>query len=57
MGSILTAGMMLEHLGMPEAAKRVEDAVIACVNEGKTTQDIGGKLGTREVGDAVTAKL
>lgn len=57
MGSILTAGMMLEQIGMPEPAKRVEDAVIACVNEGKTTQDIGGKLGTREVGDAVVAKL
>ncbi len=57
MGSILTAGMMLEHLGMTDAARRIEDAVIACVNEDKTTRDIGGNLGTREVGDAVTAKL
>jgi isocitrate/isopropylmalate dehydrogenase len=57
MGSILTAGMMLEHLGMIEAAKRVEDAVIACVNEGEMTKDVGGTLGTREVGDAVVGKL
>jgi 3-isopropylmalate dehydrogenase len=57
MGSILTAGMMLEHLGMTEAGRRIEDSVIACVREGKTTRDIGGTLGTREVGDAVLAKL
>ena len=57
MGSILTAGMMIEHLGMTDAATRIESAVIACVNDGKTTRDIGGALGTREVGDAVTAKL
>jgi 3-isopropylmalate dehydrogenase len=57
MGSILTAGMMLEHLGMAEASKRIEDAVIACVNEAKMTKDVGGTLGTREVGDAVVAKL
>jgi 3-isopropylmalate dehydrogenase len=57
MGSILTAGMMLEHLGMDEAAKRIEDAVIACVNEGKMTKDVGGTLGTREVGDAIVGKL
>jgi 3-isopropylmalate dehydrogenase len=57
MGSILTAAMMLEHLGLNEPAAAVEKAVIACVNEGKTTQDAGGKLGTREVGDAVLEKL
>ena len=57
MGSILTAAMMLEHLGLNAAAQTVEKAVVACVNEGKTTRDIGGTLGTREVGDAVLAKL
>jgi 3-isopropylmalate dehydrogenase len=57
MGSILTAAMMLEHLGLSDAAKAVESAVIDCVKEGKTTQDAGGKLGTREVGDAVLEKL
>src|SRR5499433_93610 len=57
MGSILTAAMMLEHLGLNEAARSVENAVIACVNEGRTTRDVGGNLGTREVADAVLAKL
>jgi 3-isopropylmalate dehydrogenase len=57
MGSILTAGMMLEFLGLNDAARGVENAVIACVNDNQTTQDVGGKLGTREVGDAVLARL
>jgi 3-isopropylmalate dehydrogenase len=57
MGSILTASMMLEHLGLNEASRAVENAVVACVNQGQMTQDVGGKLGTREVGDAVLAKL
>src|SRR5215467_12810556 len=57
MGSILTSGMMLDHLGLGDAARAVENAVVACVKEGRTTQDAGGKLGTREVGDAVLEKL
>jgi 3-isopropylmalate dehydrogenase len=57
MGSILTAAMMLEYLGLNNAARSVENAVIACVNEGRTTRDVGGNLGTREVADAVLAKL
>jgi len=57
MGSILTASMMLEHLGLNDAARAVENAVIACVKEGQTTRDAGGTLGTKEVGDAVLGKL
>src|SRR5436309_13238102 len=57
MGSILTAAMLLEHLGFNDAAQAVERAVMACVNEEKTTPDVGGKLGTREVGDAVLSRL
>src|SRR5437867_2167125 len=57
MGSILTASMMLEHLGLNDAARAVEKAVIACVNDAQTTQDVGGRLGTREVGDAVVSRL
>jgi 3-isopropylmalate dehydrogenase len=57
MGSILTAAMMLEYIGLNDASRAVENAVIACVNAGETTQDAGGKLGTREVGDAVLKRL
>jgi 3-isopropylmalate dehydrogenase len=57
MGAILTAGLMLEHLGWAEEARRVEDAVRWAVEQGLTTADIGGKLGTRQVGDAICERL
>jgi 3-isopropylmalate dehydrogenase len=57
MGAILTAGLMLEHLGWTEAARRIEDAVRWAVENDKTTADVGGSLGTREVGDAICARL
>ena len=57
MGAILTAALMLEHLGWAEEARRIEDAVRWAVENDRTTADIGGKLGTREVGDAVCGRL
>ena len=57
MGAILTAGLMLEHLGWTEEARRIEEAVRWAVEENRTTADIGGKLGTREVGDAIIDRL
>jgi 3-isopropylmalate dehydrogenase len=53
MGSILTAAMMLDHLGFAEPALAIERAVSQCVAEDKTTVDIGGTLGTREVTDEI----
>ncbi|MGB9074112.1 MAG: 3-isopropylmalate dehydrogenase [Terriglobales bacterium] len=52
-GAILTAAMMLAHLGMTAAAARIEAAVVEAVRQRKTTQDIGGTLGTREAGEWV----
>jgi 3-isopropylmalate dehydrogenase len=57
MGAILTAGLMLEHLGWTQEARRIEEAVRWAVEENRTTADIGGKLGTREVGEAVATRL
>ena len=57
MGAILTAGLMLEHLGWAEEARRIEDAVRWAVESEKTTADIGGTLGTREVGNAIVKRL
>ncbi len=57
MGSILTAAMMLEHLGLAEPARTIESAVAKCVAADQTTSDIGGKLGTREVTDAILSYL
>ena len=58
LASILTAGMMLEHLEMTEASREVERAVAAVLAEGKTrTPDLGGKSSTEEVTNAVLEKL
>jgi 3-isopropylmalate dehydrogenase len=57
MGAILTAGLMLEHLGWTKEARRIEEAVRWAVEENRTTADIGGKLGTQEVGEAIATRL
>ena len=57
MGAILTAGLMLEHLGWKEEASRIEAAVRWAVEADVTTADIGGAMGTREVGDAIEGRL
>ncbi len=57
MGAILTAGLMLEHLGWAEESRRIEDGVRWAVENEKTTLDVGGRLGTREVGEAILGRL
>jgi 3-isopropylmalate dehydrogenase len=57
MGAILTAAMMLAHLGMNAAAQKIEAAVLSAVREKKTTSDIAGTMGTREVGDWVAKEV
>jgi 3-isopropylmalate dehydrogenase len=57
MGAILTAAMTLAHLGMNGEAERIEAAVLEAVRQKKTTQDVGGALGTREVGDWIAAHV
>src|ERR1700726_4619523 len=52
-GAILTAAMMLGHLGFSEPASRIEAAVLQAVQQKRTTQDLGGALGTREAGEWV----
>ncbi len=52
-GAILTAAMMLAHLGLVREAEKMEAAVLEAVRQKKTTQDIGGTLGTREVAEWV----
>lgn len=53
-GAILTAAMMLAHLGMTGKAEKLESAVLEAVRQKKTTADIGGSLGTREAGEWVS---
>jgi 3-isopropylmalate dehydrogenase len=56
-GAILTAAMMLNHLGLPGEAEKIEAAVLEAVRQKKTTVDIGGSLGTREVGEWVGKRV
>ena len=57
MGAILTSAMMLAHLDLKDAATKIEAAVLAALRAGKTTQDIGGPLGTSEAGDWIAARV
>ena len=50
---ILTASMMLRHLGFEEEAKKVERAVEKVLAEGKTTPDLGGNLKTMEMAEEI----
>ena len=50
-GAVLSAALMLEHLGHVEAAAAVEEAVAQALKRGDTTFDLGGSLSTSEVGD------
>ena len=58
MAMLLTAKMMIEWLGEPEMAARLEAAIAAVLAEGQArTYDMGGTTGTREMAEAVIAKL
>ncbi len=56
-GAILTAAMMLRHLELAEEADKIEAAVLEAVKQKKTTQDIGGTLGTLEAGEWVAQRV
>jgi 3-isopropylmalate dehydrogenase len=55
--AILTAGMMVEHIGLESEGKRIEAAVKTCLEERECTADVGGRLGTAAAGDAVVRRL
>jgi 3-isopropylmalate dehydrogenase len=57
LGAILTAAMMLGHLGLTREAEKIETAVLEAVRQMKTTPDIGGTLGTREAGEWVAKRV
>ena len=57
MGAILSAGLMLGHLGLHDAAAAVDRAVRCVVADGIGTPDIGGTQGTMEVGTAIVSAI
>ena len=56
-GAIWSAVLMLEFLGEADAAGALMRALEDTCREGPRTRDVGGQATTREVGDAVSARL
>jgi 3-isopropylmalate dehydrogenase len=57
MGAIGSAALMLETLGLNDEAAAVDEAILAAVQAGEGTPDIGGTMGTRETGDAIVKRI
>jgi isocitrate/isopropylmalate dehydrogenase len=56
-GAILSASMMVRHLGHTGMANAIEGAVESAIRAGECTRDLGGGLATSECGDAVAKRL
>ena len=57
-GSVFSAVMMLDHLGLMEAAKSMDSAAQSVLAEARArTPDLGGKSSTVEVAQAVMSRL
>jgi isocitrate dehydrogenase (NAD+) len=55
---ILSGALMLRHLGHPEVASGLEEALRAVVAEGRSvTYDLGGNAGTSQFADAIIERL
>ena len=57
LAAILTGALMLEQLGFPREAGRIEAAVRRSIELRRTTPDLGGELGTEAVGDWICREL
>ncbi len=62
--TILSGALMLRHLGEPEAARQVQEAVAAVISEGKhvtydlkPSRDDPSAVGTQEMADAIIAEM
>jgi tartrate dehydrogenase/decarboxylase/D-malate dehydrogenase len=58
LAAILSAKLMLDHLGQPKAAAAIQAAVAAVLKTGKVrTPDLGGTATTTQMADAVLAAI
>lgn len=57
LGSALAGAMMLEYLGLEWEAGAIGEAVRSAIRERKTTADLGGEMGTRQVGDWLAERI
>lgn len=55
--TVLSVGMLLSHIGMPDEEKRLESLVVRAIEEKKCTPDVGGTMGTRAVSEWVLGEL
>ena len=56
-GQIWSGAMMLEHLGYPDAANAIVQAIEKVLQSGPRTRDIGGTASTEDVGKAIAAAV
>jgi 3-isopropylmalate dehydrogenase len=56
-GAIASAALMLEMAGLQSEAAAVDAAILAVVDAGEVTVDIGGTLGTTEAGASIIRHL
>ncbi|MCB0338534.1 MAG: NAD-dependent isocitrate dehydrogenase [Bdellovibrionales bacterium] len=54
---ILSACMMLKHLGGGSYAKAIEQAILSCFEDGEKTRDLGGTLSTFDFAKAISVRL
>lgn len=57
MGSALAAAMMLEYFSLEREAELIREAVRAALVDRKATADLGGQMGTQEVGDWIAERI
>jgi len=57
LAAILTVGLMLDHLGFSEPNAAIEKSVTEAIHTDNTTRDLGGNLGTKEVGDFICEEI
>lgn len=57
LGAISAAAMMLEHLGFDQEAGWINRALKYALDTDNATRDLGGRLGTRQVGDFITDQI
>jgi tartrate dehydrogenase/decarboxylase/D-malate dehydrogenase len=57
-GQVWSGAMMLRHLGLPDAANSIENAIAEVLAEGNVrTPDVGGAASTKELGAAIASRV
>jgi len=56
-GAILSAAMLLDHVGCPNEARRVESAVRRVLSDGICSRDLGGEASTDQMTAAIIERL